>query len=83
VILSQLDDDITSGIVNAGSSRLIDRGSGAQISSVVGSTINDTASGFFDRLVTAPADGSYHLSGASMWDNDGQGNSGLVRLITP
>lgn len=83
VVISRFDDDSASGVVNSGSVRQLDGDTGVQINIVVGSSRSDLSSGIFDSSIHAPADGSYYVLAAPMWDNNGEDNSGLVRLITP
>lgn len=81
VVLSRFDDD--DGIINAGTARLLDGVTGAQINSFAGSTPSDLSSGTVDPSVTAPDDGRFYLLATPRWDSNGDSNSGFVHLITP
>lgn len=81
VVLSRFDDD--GGIINAGTARLMNGVTGAQLNSLAGSTFSDFASGTVDPSVTAPDDGSFYLLATPRWDNNSDSDAGFVHLITP
>ena len=76
LIALRLDDE--NGIVDAGSVRLMDGLTGAQI----GSTITGTVSGDMDTAtIIGSTNGEYYILGLDHADNGGLVDSGLVRLI--
>ncbi len=78
VIASRFDD--VAGLTDAGSIRLVDGNTGAQIGDVVVGSVKNDMQGV---SITVPANENYYILALPNADNNGSVDSGLVRLIAP
>lgn len=78
VVLSALDDE--GGITNAGSARVLDGTTGAELGSPIFGALADD---FEDAAVTQAANGTFFILQLSEADNNGLADSGQVLLVRP
>ena len=81
-----LPKDEVNGVVNTGSAQLMNGATGEQVGdSILGneSSAGSTGGDLSNAFAVGSDDGSYYILAASLWDNNGAVDSGLVRIVTP